>query len=93
MAGQVVLAHTWFGAQGLARRRVEAVCASSAFGLACMAGYGTATLRLDVYPWPLLGLAIVRRIMEAHGGGAGLTERLGWTTCVTLALPLQAKAA
>ena len=40
-----------------------------------------------------LGLAIVRRIMEAHGGRAGLTERLGWSTCVTLTLPLQAKAA
>ncbi len=34
-----------------------------------------------------LGLAIVARIMAAHGGTAGLTQRPGWSTCVTLAFP------
>ena len=34
-----------------------------------------------------LGLAIVARIAAAHGGGVCLTQRAGWTTCVTLSLP------
>jgi hypothetical protein len=40
--GHAVLARTWRGATGLPRRQVEAVCASSALGMACMAGYGAA---------------------------------------------------
>jgi len=63
LAGQVVLARAWLGARGLPRRQIEAVCASSAFGLACMAGYGAAALRLDVYPWPLLGLPLYPLIL------------------------------
>jgi signal transduction histidine kinase len=39
-----------------------------------------------------LGLAIVARIMEAHGGTAGLTAREGWTTCVTLTFPQRCSA-
>ena len=34
-----------------------------------------------------LGLAIVARIMAAHGGTAAVTERAGWTTCLTLSFP------
>ena len=34
-----------------------------------------------------LGLAIVARIMAAHGGTAAVTERPGWTTCLTLSFP------
>ncbi len=34
-----------------------------------------------------LGLAIVARIMAAHGGSASVTERAGWTTCLTLSFP------
>jgi signal transduction histidine kinase len=34
-----------------------------------------------------LGLAIVARIMAAHGGRAMLTDRPGWSTCVTLEFP------
>ncbi|QJE74335.1 two-component sensor histidine kinase [Aerophototrophica crusticola] len=37
-----------------------------------------------------LGLAIVARIAEAHGGTASLTDRPGWSTCITLALPAEA---
>ncbi len=33
-----------------------------------------------------LGLAIVARIAAAHGGGVALTDRPGWSTCVTLTL-------
>ncbi len=62
-AGQVVLARTWLRSGGLPRRQIEAVCASSAFGLACMTGYGAAALRLDVSPWPLLGLPLYPLIL------------------------------
>ncbi len=34
-----------------------------------------------------LGLAIVSRIMAAHGGTASVSERPGWSTCVTLSFP------
>ena len=34
-----------------------------------------------------LGLAIVARIAAAHGGAVALTDRPGWSTCVTLTLP------
>ena len=34
-----------------------------------------------------LGLAIVARIAAAHGGAVALTDRAGWSTCVTLTLP------
>jgi signal transduction histidine kinase len=37
-----------------------------------------------------LGLAIVARIVAAHGGSVALTERAGWSTCVTLSLPAAA---
>lgn len=33
-----------------------------------------------------LGLTIVRRIMEAHGGAVTLAERPGWSTCFRLTL-------
>ncbi len=39
-----------------------------------------------------LGLAIVARIMAAHGGTAAVTERAGWTTCLTLTLPARLSA-
>jgi signal transduction histidine kinase len=32
-------------------------------------------------------LAIVARIMAAHGGCVSLTERAGWRTCFTLRFP------
>lgn len=34
-----------------------------------------------------LGLAIVAKAMAAHGGSAELTERPGWSTCITLRFP------
>jgi signal transduction histidine kinase len=34
-----------------------------------------------------LGLALVRRIMEAHGGSIALVERTGWSTCFELRFP------
>jgi signal transduction histidine kinase len=34
-----------------------------------------------------LGLAIVAKIMEAHGGSAGLSDRPDWSTCFTLTFP------
>ncbi len=37
-----------------------------------------------------LGLAIVARIMAAHGGTAEVTQRPGWTTCLTLSFPRDA---
>jgi len=40
-----------------------------------------------------LGLAIVARIMDAHGGSAALTDRPGWSTCITLTLPLAPQSA
>jgi two-component system nitrogen regulation sensor histidine kinase NtrY len=36
-----------------------------------------------------LGLALVREIVEAHGGRIRLANRDGGGLCVTLALPLQ----
>jgi signal transduction histidine kinase len=56
--GTFVLLRAGLAARGLARRQMLAVAASSGWGAACMAGYATAALRLDLYPWPLLGLPL-----------------------------------
>jgi len=40
-----------------------------------------------------LGLALVRRVAEAHGGGVRLTSEPGRGTRVEMRLPRQAKAA
>lgn len=58
LAGTLVLLRAGLRARGLARRQALAVAASSGWGAACMAGYATAALRLDIYPWPLLGLPL-----------------------------------
>ena len=57
-AGHLVLVRTWFASRGLPRRQVEAVCTSSALGMACMAGYAAPAIGWDVYPWPLLALPL-----------------------------------
>jgi signal transduction histidine kinase len=56
--GTLVLMRAGLRASGLARRQALAVGISSGWGAACMAGYAAAALRLDVYPWPLLGLPL-----------------------------------
>lgn len=56
--GTLVLLRAGLAARGLARRQLLAVAASSGWGAACMAGYAIAALRLDLYPWPLLGLPL-----------------------------------
>lgn len=55
-AGTLILLRAGFRSAGLARRQAWAVAASCGWGAACMAGYGVIALRLDIYPWPLLGL-------------------------------------
>lgn len=57
-AGHLVLLRAALRSSGPVRRQVTAVMASSAWGLLCMSGYGIAALRLDLYPWPLLGLPL-----------------------------------
>lgn len=57
-AGTLVLLWAGLRARGLARRQALAVGLSSGWGAVCMAGYAVAALRLDVYPWPLLGLPL-----------------------------------
>ncbi|MCQ4160541.1 hypothetical protein NON00_11445 [Roseomonas sp. GC11] len=61
--GTLVLLRAGMVARGLARRQVLAVAASSGWGAACMAGYAAAALRLDLYPWPLLGLPLYPLIL------------------------------
>jgi signal transduction histidine kinase len=39
-----------------------------------------------------LGLALIRRIMEAHGGSIALVERPGWSTCFELRFPQEGVA-
>lgn len=56
--GTLVLLRAGLRTQGLARQQAWAVAASSGWGAACMAGYAIAALRLDLYPWPLLGLPL-----------------------------------
>lgn len=56
--GTLVLLRAGLAARGLARRQALAVAASSGWGAACMAGYAIAALRLDLHPWPLLGLPL-----------------------------------
>lgn len=34
-----------------------------------------------------LGLAVVAKVMAAHGGSVALAERLGWSTCLRLRFP------
>jgi signal transduction histidine kinase len=58
LLGTLVLVRAGFRATGLARRQALAVAVSSAWGAACMAGYAIAALRLELYPWPLLGLPL-----------------------------------
>ncbi|WP_338664814.1 ATP-binding protein [Pararoseomonas sp. SCSIO 73927] len=57
-AGTLVLLRAGLRERGLARRQALAVGLSSGWGAVCMAGYAAAALRLDVYPWPLLGLPL-----------------------------------
>ncbi|HEY4250493.1 MAG TPA: HAMP domain-containing sensor histidine kinase [Roseomonas sp.] len=58
LAGMLVLLRAGLRAAGPARRQALAVAAASGWGAACMAGYGVLVLRLDAYPWPLLGLPL-----------------------------------
>ena len=39
-----------------------------------------------------IGLAIARRIVEAHGGTLALAAREGWTTCFRITLPSEPRA-
>jgi len=39
-----------------------------------------------------LGLALVRRIVEAHGGSIALVDQPGWSTCLELRLPQEGLA-
>ena len=90
--GQAVLLRRFWDTQGMERRRIAAVMASSAWGLVCMAGYGIAALHLPLYPWPLLGLplypvilvyGILRyRVLVAN---AWARRALAWTLLVALA--------
>ena len=57
-AGQFVLLRALLSRQGLARRQIAALIASSAWGLLCMSGYAIAALNLPIAPWPLLGLPL-----------------------------------
>lgn len=57
-AGQLVLLRALLNRQGLARRQIGALMASSAWGLLCMSGYGVVVLDLPMAPWPLLGLPL-----------------------------------
>lgn len=57
-SGTLILLRAGLRSTGLARRQAWAVAASCGWGAACMAGYGLIALRLDIYPWPLLGLPL-----------------------------------
>lgn len=39
-----------------------------------------------------IGLALVRRIMEAHGGSIALVDQYGWSTCFELRFPQEGMA-
>ena len=90
--GQLSLLRRLVWAQGLERRQVAAVTASSAWGLLCMSGYGIPALGLSVYPWPLLGLPLYPVIL-VYGvlryrvliANAWARRALGWTLLVGLA--------
>ena len=97
LAGHAVFTRTWLRTRGLPRRQIEAVCASSAFGLVCMAGYGAAALRLDWYPWPLLGLPLYPLIL-VYGilryrvlvANAWARRAVAWTLLAALAVAIVA---
>ena len=97
LVGHAVFTRTWLRARGLPRRQIEAVCASSAFGLMCMAGYGAAALRLDWYPWPLLGLPLYPLIL-VYGilryrvlvANAWARRAVAWTMLAVLAVGIVA---
>lgn len=57
-SGMLVLLRAGLNVTGPARRQALAVAAASGWGAACLAGYGALALRLDIYPWPLLGLPL-----------------------------------
>lgn len=57
-SGMLVLLRAGLDVTGPARRQALAVAAASGWGAACLAGYGALALRLDIYPWPLLGLPL-----------------------------------
>ncbi len=90
--GQFVLLRGFVRARGLDRRRIAVVMAASAWGLACMSGYGIVVLDLPFYPWPLLGLplypvilvyGILRyRVLVAN---AWARRAVTWTLLVTAA--------
>ena len=62
-AGQCVLARGLVAAEGAERRGIAAIMAASAWGLACMSGYGLPALGVPSYPWPLLGLPLYPAIL------------------------------
>jgi signal transduction histidine kinase len=58
MAGMLILLRAGLNTTGLAQRQALAVAVASGWGAACLVGYGVLALRLDVHPWPLLGLPL-----------------------------------
>ena len=91
-AGELVLLRAFLRGEGLERRQVAAVAASSAWGLGCMSGYAVPILGLPFYPWPLLGLPLYPIIL-VYGvlryrvlvANAWARRGLGWTLLVGLA--------
>ncbi len=90
--GELVLLRAFLHGQGLERRQIAAVAASSAWGLGCMSGYAVPILGLPFYPWPLLGLPLYPLIL-VYGvlryrvlvANAWARRGLGWTLLVGMA--------
>ncbi len=90
--GEMVLLLAFLHGQGLERRQIAAVAASSAWGLGCMSGYAVPILGLPFYPWPLLGLPVYPFIL-VYGvlryrvlvANAWARRALGWTLLVGMA--------
>ncbi len=90
--GQLVLLRALLRWKGLARRQLGAVTVSSAWGLACMSGYGIVALDVPMAPWPLLGLPLYPVLLvygilryELLLANAWARRALGWTILVGVA--------
>jgi signal transduction histidine kinase len=92
LSGLLILLRQGLQREGLMRRQTLMVAFAAAWGVACMSGYAMIALRLDLYPWPLLGFPIfpillVYSVLRYRVLAASVWARRGlvWTGLITVA--------